>query len=59
MTERQVLSSTTSRQNNLGFMLATSLDPPDLARRWFTTAAEAGHTGAAVGLSRLQSEPVK
>jgi len=27
MTEREVLSSTTSRQNNLVFMLATWLDP--------------------------------
>jgi TPR repeat protein len=46
---------------NLGLLLATKLDPPELgeARRWYTTAAEAGKGEAAEALSQLQPEPDK
>jgi len=42
-------------QVNLGVLLETKLDPPDLvgARRWYTTAAETGHTAAQVNLGFL------
>jgi TPR repeat protein len=45
----------TEAQYNLGILLATLLDPPDLdeARRCHTTAAEAGHTGAQNNLGVL------
>jgi hypothetical protein len=44
--------------HNLGVVLSTWLDPPDLdeARRWYTTAAEAGHTGSMSNLGTLLSD---
>ena len=40
---------------NLGFLLEALLYPSDLleARRWYTTAAEAGHTKTQYGLGLL------
>jgi len=40
---------------NLGLLLETRLDPPDLiqARRWYLRAAGAGHSNARRRLSRL------
>ena len=45
----------TDAQYNLGVLLATLLDPPDLgeARRWWTAAAEAGHIDAQTNLGIL------
>jgi TPR repeat protein len=41
--------------NNLGFLLAERLDPPDLAeaRSWYERAAEAGNTDAMYNLGFL------
>ena len=45
----------TDAQYSLGVLLATELDPPDLAgaRSWWTRAAEAGHSDAQYGLGVL------
>ena len=45
----------TDAQYGLGIMLATGLDPPDLAgaRTWWTKAAHAGHTDAQYNLGVL------
>jgi TPR repeat protein len=40
-------------------LLADFVDPPELdeARRWYTAAAEAGHTAASDALARLDDQP--
>jgi TPR repeat protein len=43
---------------NLGVLLATRLDPPELdqARHWWTRAAQAGHPDALDRLQQLREE---
>ena len=52
---RAAAADDTDAQYNLGALLATRLNPPDLtgARTWWTKAAQAGHTDAQYNLGAL------
>jgi TPR repeat protein len=57
--EKAATAGNTDAMYNLGLLLATQLNPPDImagARRWLEKAATAGHTEAMRNLAYLLSD---